>query len=119
VLVVDDNADAADMLRTLLEFSGHTVCTAPDGPSALELVGGFSPEVALLDVGLPGMDGYELARRLRSGPGGQAMTIIAVTGWGNSADRERAHAAGFNAHVTKPADLDTIERLVASSGALV
>jgi CheY-like chemotaxis protein len=115
VLVVDDNEDAAEMLAELLQHLGCTVRTVNDGPAALELVGDFRPEVALLDIGLPVMDGYELARRLTLYPGLEALRLVAVTGYGQSKDRERSAAAGFHVHLVKPLGLaqlrDTLKQL--------
>jgi len=106
VLIVDDNTDAAAMLKGALESLGHIVTTASDGPSALEMVRAFQPDVALLDIGLPVMDGYELARQMRRVPGlTRNLKLIAVTGYGLEADRERSSAAGFAAHLVKPVDL--------------
>ena len=102
VLVVDDNGDAAELLGRLLGSMGHEVVIATDGPQALELAPGFRPEIALLDIGLPVMDGYELARRLRSQ--NQKIRLIAVTGYGQANDRARSRAAGFDAHMIKPVD---------------
>jgi signal transduction histidine kinase len=107
VLVVDDNADAASMIAVLLEQYGHQVRVAHDGETALLACREFQAEVALLDIGLPGMDGYILARRLRDVHDG-ALRLVALTGWGQHADRERARAAGFDAHLTKPADVQAV-----------
>jgi CheY-like chemotaxis protein len=112
VLVVEDNADARDMLRTLLELKGHVVEEAADGPDALAKLQAFRPDVALIDVGLPGMDGYTLAQQAREQPGGRDVRLVAVTGYGQAQDRERALAAGFDRHVTKPVDPVALERLV-------
>jgi CheY-like chemotaxis protein len=104
VLVVDDNADAADSLRMTLELMGHFVCVAYDGRAGLEtgLAGHF--DVALLDIGLPGLDGYALAGRLREALGERCPKLVALTGWGQADDRRRAEQAGFDVHLTKPAD---------------
>ncbi|HET8644926.1 MAG TPA: response regulator, partial [Vicinamibacteria bacterium] len=112
VVVADDNEDAAEMMRALLELDGHTVQVAGDGQAALDLIAAFSPEVAVLDIGMPGMDGYEVARRVRAQ--GRQVYLIAVTGWGQESDRRRAEAAGFDAHLTKPANPDDIRRLVSA-----
>jgi PAS domain S-box-containing protein len=108
VLVVDDNLDAAEMLAVLLTQMGHEVRTAADGPAALVLLDGFTPELAFLDIGLPGMSGYELARRLRERADGRNLRLIAVTGWGQPDDRRRSFDAGFDEHLTKPVDPQAI-----------
>jgi CheY-like chemotaxis protein len=102
VLVVDDNADAADSAAMLLRLSGHQVEVAHDGHSALEAARAFRPEIVLLDIGLPGMNGYEVARELRSRPENRGLVLAAVTGYGQDEDRRRAHEAGFDYHLTKP-----------------
>jgi signal transduction histidine kinase len=107
VLVVDDNLDAAELLAEVLRSRGHTAMIAHDGPAALHLSSNFLPEVALLDIGLPVMDGYELARKLREQFAG--VRLIAVTGYGQEADRARAMAAGFDVHLIKPVDLDALQ----------
>ena len=111
VLLVDDNADAAEALAVALTLDGHTVAVAHDGPQALALAPLFRPELVLLDIGLPGLNGYEVARRLRAMPGGDRLQLVAITGWGQAEDRQRARAAGFDLHLTKPVDQ---ERLRAS-----
>jgi signal transduction histidine kinase/CheY-like chemotaxis protein len=103
VLVVDDNTDSAEMMAALLEMHGHTVWVAHDAHGALALANEVSPEVALLDIGLPGLDGYELARRLRQSDATRRARLVAVTGWGQDGDRAKARDAGFDAHLTKPA----------------
>jgi len=108
VLVVDDNEDAAETLAMTLELHGCEVRTAATAAQALDVLPGFAPAVALLDIGLPDMNGYELARRLRLLPDGAALTLIATTGWGQQKDRERAFAAGFDHHLTKPIDVDLL-----------
>ncbi|MBX9583697.1 MAG: response regulator [Gemmataceae bacterium] len=115
VLVVDDNADAADSLALLLELAGDTVRTAGSGPRALEVAGSFRPEVVLLDIGLPGMDGYEVARRLRGQPDGGRVLLVALTGYGRDDDRRRAAEAGFDHHLTKPADPAAVNHLLAAA----
>jgi CheY-like chemotaxis protein len=104
VLVVDDNTDSAEMQAAVLAGAGHTVRTAPDGPSAREVMRDFDPQVALLDIGLPGENGYQVAARLREQLGQREMLLIALTGYGQPADAERSRAAGFDVHLTKPAD---------------
>jgi CheY-like chemotaxis protein len=106
VLVVDDNVDAADSLAVMLELHGHAVAVAHDGPAALEAAGRFAPDVMLLDIGMPGMNGYEVAERLRQEEvrGGRRMLLVALTGWGADEDKRRAMSAGFDHHLTKPVD---------------
>jgi len=112
ILVVDDNADAAASLALLLKFSGHEVHVAHDGEAALRLTETLRPDAVLLDVGMPGMDGYEVARRLRLRPGTKDAVIIAVTGYGAEADRRRTRAAGFDHHLTKPIELESLADLI-------
>jgi signal transduction histidine kinase/ActR/RegA family two-component response regulator len=107
ILIVEDNVDAADSLRTALESLGHTVRTAQDASEGLAAVDEFSPQAVLLDIGLPGIDGYEAARRVRSSLG-RGVQLIAVTGWGQERDRERARQAGFDAHLTKPISIGAL-----------
>ena len=109
VLVVDDNRDSADSMAILLRAMGHEVEKAYDGPAALELAARQRPEVVLLDIGLPGMDGYEVARALRSAPGGADLTLIAVTGYGQEEDRVRSLEAGFDRHLVKPVEPKELE----------
>jgi CheY-like chemotaxis protein len=108
ILIVDDNEDAAETLAMALELHGCDVKTAPTATRALEILPGFAPAVALLDIGLPDMNGYELARRVRLLPAGSSITLIATTGWGQQKDRELAFAAGFDHHLTKPIDFDLL-----------
>ena len=108
VLVVDDNVDAATTLSEVVGLEGHEVRMAHDGPSALEAAKEISPEVVLLDIGLPGMDGYEVVRRLRELPQARDALIVALTGFGQEKDRARALAAGFDEHLVKPVDLATV-----------
>jgi signal transduction histidine kinase/CheY-like chemotaxis protein len=112
VLVVDDNTDAAASLAVLLEMDGHEVRTAFASHHALTLAASFSPEVVLLDIGLPEMDGYEVARRLRQSPGGRNITLVALTGYGQPEDRERTRDAGFDAHLVKPVDFEALDSLL-------
>ncbi len=113
VLVVDDNADAAQMLATLLEAHGHAVSVEYDGTGGLARALRERPDVMLLDIGLPDMDGHELARRLRASPDTANAYLIALTGYGQGEDRERARAAGFDRHLVKPADLSELLRILA------
>ena len=114
VLVVDDNRDAAETLGKILEIAGHEVLIAHDGEEALAKAGKHRPEVVLLDIGLPKMDGYEVARRLRLDLGNEGLLLIAVTGYGNLEDRERGKLSGFDYHLVKPIDLQQLQRLLAS-----
>jgi PAS domain S-box-containing protein len=113
VLVVDDNVDAADTLSALLEMSGHVIRVANDGYQAIDVAMAFQPQVVFLDIGLPGMNGYEVARKLRETPGTEGSFLVALTGWGTREDRERSTEAGFDHHLTKPADLHAVEALLA------
>jgi two-component system CheB/CheR fusion protein len=114
VLVVDDNADAALMLALLLRARGHDVRTAHSGPAALEGAVAFRPEAVVLDIGLPGMDGYEVARRLRRLPELRGALLVALTGYGQEEDRRRAREAGFNQYLIKPVEPDVLYQAVAS-----
>jgi len=113
VMIVDDNVDAADSLALLLGLQGHETVCAYSAAAALQRVSAFAPDVVLLDIGLPDTDGYEVARRLRGLPGCAAVTLIALTGYGQPEDRERALAAGFEAHLVKPVDLEALEQMLA------
>jgi PAS domain S-box-containing protein len=113
ILLADDNVDAVDITRELLELRGHRVRIAHNGMQALALARAELPDVALLDIGMPGMNGYELAAALRKLPQGDRLFLAAVTGWGTQDDKERSCAAGFDLHLTKPIDLDTLDRLLA------
>jgi PAS domain S-box-containing protein len=113
VLVVDDNDDSAAMLAEALRLRGHEVRVAHDGPAALAVSAAFHPHVAFLDIGLPVMDGYELAARMRQLPGLSGVGLLALTGYGQESDSERALAAGFHEHLVKPLDLRQLDRLVA------
>jgi two-component system, chemotaxis family, sensor kinase Cph1 len=114
VLVVDDNVDAAQSLAMFLEILGHEVRVAHDGPSALALASGFTPELALLDIGLPGMDGHELARRMHADPALRNTMLVALTGWGTEEDKQRSREAGFDEHLIKPVDAGRLRGLLAS-----
>lgn len=108
ILVVDDNVDAAESLAMLLAFHGHQVEIAHDGPDAMQRLERFAAQVVLLDIGLPGWDGIEVARRMRAKPSGDDLLLVAVTGWGQEADRRRTQEAGFDHHLTKPVALDEL-----------
>jgi two-component system CheB/CheR fusion protein len=113
ILVVDDNRDAADSLALLLQVSGHEVRTAHDGPTALEAARAWRPEVVVLDLGLPRLDGYEVARRLRREQLGEGLVLVALTGYGQDEDRRRSEEAGFDHHLVKPASPDVLARVFA------
>lgn len=104
VLVVDDNLDGATTLSLLLEYSGYDVRSAYDGAAALQMAAEFQPFAVVLDIGLPGLDGYEVARRLRRTPSLAQVLLIALTGYGQDSDRERSREAGFDHHFVKPTD---------------
>jgi signal transduction histidine kinase len=112
ILVADDNSDALESLATLLEISGHEVFSAANGALALESAERHLPEVALLDIGMPKLDGYEVARRIRAQPWGRRITLVALTGWGQESDRRRSGEAGFDSHLVKPLDLDKLTALL-------
>jgi len=112
--VVDDNSDAAESLEVLLSLSGHVVRVAHDGEAAIEIARREKLDVVLLDIGLPGMDGYEVARRLRADHPEPTPVLVALTGYGREEDRRRAREAGIEHHVVKPIDHPTLQRLLAS-----
>jgi CheY-like chemotaxis protein len=115
VLVVDDNVDAGESLELLLRMLGADSRVVHDGESALAMLSSFRPEMVLLDLGMPGMDGYEVARRIREQPGGGAILVIALTGWGQPEDRRRTQEAGFDSHLVKPVSLGVLQSLLAES----
>ena len=112
ILLVDDNVDAAEMLSSSLQLLGYDTRVAHDGPEALRVVSSFSPDVALLDIGLPVMDGYELAVRLREQPGLDRLRLVALTGYGQESDRRRSELAGFDAHLVKPVTIAGIQHVL-------
>jgi signal transduction histidine kinase len=112
IVVVEDNTDSRQMFVELLEAAGHEVYWAEDGRPALDLLRRIQADVAFIDIGLPGLDGYEVARRLRAEPGGRKTMLVAVTGYGQAEDRERALAAGFDAHLVKPVDPAALEAVL-------
>ncbi|HTB65544.1 MAG TPA: response regulator [Steroidobacteraceae bacterium] len=112
ILVADDNPDARESLATLLSMSGHEVFRAQDGSEALQEAERCRPNVALLDIGMPHANGYEVARRIRGEPWGRDMVLVALTGWGQDSDRRRSHEAGFNSHLTKPVDPSVLDELL-------
>jgi CheY-like chemotaxis protein len=115
VMVVDDNQDSADSLAMLLRILGHDVRTAHDGVAALGLAAAFLPDVVVLDIGLPKLNGYQVARRIRE-QRGAGPVLIAMTGWGQQEDRRRSREAGFDHHMTKPIDFNALKALLAEMG---
>jgi PAS domain S-box-containing protein len=113
LMIVDDNRDSANTMSALLEAWGHDVRTSYDGSTAIELASEFRPEAVLLDVGLPGMHGYDVARELRRGANGSAVTLVALTGYGQDEDRRRALQAGFDYHLVKPVDAQLLQQIIA------
>lgn len=118
VLIADDNHDAADTLAMLLEMSGYEMCVARDGEEAVSMAASFRPDAILLDIGMPRLDGYGACERIRLLPGVSAAFIVALTGWGNEADKERARAAGFDRHLVKPVDPAQLLEILAAVPAL-
>jgi PAS domain S-box-containing protein len=116
VLVVDDNQDAAESLVALLEVLGHTTAVAHDGLQGLEAAREFLPDLVLLDIGLPGMSGYEVARAIRRTTALRQVVLIALTGWGAQSDQQQSHEAGFDQHLTKPVSLEALEQALATAG---
>jgi PAS domain S-box-containing protein len=114
ILVVDDNQDAAASLAVLLDLEGHEVMVAHDGLEAVQKAERFNPDVVFMDLGMPKMDGIEAARHLRALPGGRNVVLVALTGWGQTTDRQRTHSAGFDAHLVKPVDSDVLAELLAA-----
>jgi CheY-like chemotaxis protein len=114
VVVADDNQDAADSLAMILEMAGHDVRVVHDGLSAVSVAQSFRPDTVLLDIGMPHLNGYEVARALRQEPWGAGITLFALTGWGQESDRQKAMDAGFDLHLTKPLDPATLESLMRS-----
>jgi CheY-like chemotaxis protein/anti-sigma regulatory factor (Ser/Thr protein kinase) len=113
VLIVEDNDDTRQMLHEALAFSGHDVREARDGATGIALAAESRPDVALIDIGLPDVDGYEVARRLRAAPGGRTIGLIAITGYGQPEDQKRAYEAGFDAHLTKPVAAERLKQVMA------
>jgi PAS domain S-box-containing protein len=116
VLIADDNRDAADSLAMLLRMEGHDVTVVHDGQAALTSINAVQPEIALLDIGMPELDGYQVARLVRQGSLGRAVTLVAMTGWGQDRDKARALGAGFNHHFTKPIEPTQLMNLIRSEG---
>lgn len=113
MLIVEDNLDALEMLRVLLELEGYDVSSAANGLEALRVASADRPDVALIDIGLPGLDGVEVCRRIRAEPWGHAMFLVAQTGWGDEEDRRRCAQAGFDVHLTKPVEPSRLIGLLA------
>jgi CheY-like chemotaxis protein len=117
VLLVDDNVDAAETLALVLRLAGHEVRTVHEASAVVGAVDTFHPDAVVLDIGLPGgLTGYDLARQLRGQPGASELRLVALTGFGQEEDKRRAREAGFDAHVTKPADLDELQAALVPSG---
>jgi CheY-like chemotaxis protein len=114
VLIVDDNEDAANSLAMILKLSGHETTPVYTAEDALERASTFKPDVVLLDIGLPGMDGYEVAQKMRELPGLRGIRLVALTGYGRSDDRLRAREAGFDDHLTKPVEFALLDRALAA-----
>jgi DNA-binding response OmpR family regulator len=112
VLVVDDNQDGANSLAMLLRLSGHEVQVAHDGLQAVEAAADYRPEIILLDIGLPKLNGYDACRQIRGRPWGKEMVIVALTGWGQDSDRRKSREAGFDRHLVKPVHPDALTRLL-------
>jgi CheY-like chemotaxis protein len=113
VLIVDDNEDSANSLAMILKLGGHETASVYTAVDALQHAATFKPDVVLLDIGLPGMDGYEVAQKMRELPGLRDIRLVAVTGYGRSDDRMRAREAGFDDHLTKPVEFAVLERTLA------
>ncbi len=112
--MVDDNVDAADALAMLLRLSGHDAVTAFDGLEALGRAAEFQPDIVLLDIGMPRLDGYGTARAMRAEPWGRDLTLVALTGWGQPKDRDRTVEAGFDAHLVKPVATEKLMEIIRS-----
>ena len=112
ILIADDNRDAADTMGMLLELGGHEVIIAHSGDQALELGRQHRPDVVILDIGMPDINGYDVARIARNEDWGRSAYMIALTGWGQAEDKERARMAGFDRHLTKPVDPDLVEEIL-------
>jgi CheY-like chemotaxis protein len=115
ILIVEDNHDSAISLKMLLEALGHVVTVVHDGEGAIDAAAAGRPDVILMDIGLPGLSGYDAARRIRTDCKDTPMLIIALTGWGQEQDRKRSVDAGIDHHLVKPLDLDKLRRILASA----
>ena len=114
ILIVDDNADGRETLAMMLGLHGHEVHEAVDGPTGVEAALAWKPDAAIVDIGLPGFDGYEVARRIRAAAKGVAIRLVALTGYGQEDDRRQALAAGFDSFLVKPADLHALQAILAT-----
>jgi CheY-like chemotaxis protein len=112
ILIIEDDVDSRDGLRFILESAGHEVYEAEDGVGGVAAALSVEPDVALIDVGLPGLDGYAVAQRIRAQSPGKAMMLVALTGYGSAEDRDRALSAGFDTHLLKPVDPDALNKLL-------
>jgi CheY-like chemotaxis protein len=117
VLLIEDSRDAREMFRMMLELAGHRVWEAEDGDRGLALLETEHPDVAIIDIGLPGLDGYTIAQRIRERPGGREMLLLALTGYGSPGDHKRSAEAGFDYHLVKPVDLTELARLLGEGSA--
>ena len=118
VLIIEDSPDAREMFHMMLELAGHSVYEAENGERGLELLERENPDVAIIDIGLPGLSGFEVARRIRERPSGRAMLLLALTGYGSASDVERSAKAGFDYHIVKPVDIDELARLISGRTAI-
>lgn len=114
--MVDDSTSTAESMAALLHLKGHDARVAFDGPQALKTAAVFHPEVVLLDIGMPGMDGYQVAKQLRQMPGLEQTLLVAITGYGQEEDRRRSREAGFHHHLVKPVSLRAVEEVLATAG---
>jgi CheY-like chemotaxis protein len=117
ILVVDDNRDAAESLATLLRLGGHTVDIANDGLVALQSAEQSRPDVVFMDIGMPNLNGYDAARRIREAAWGKGMMLVAISGWGQESDRAKSRAAGFDAHLVKPVEFAALDQMLAEVSA--
>jgi CheY-like chemotaxis protein len=116
IVIADDNQDMADSLKMILELDGHMVRTTHDGEGAIELARRVKPEFLLLDIGMPKLNGYDVARHIRKQPWGREMRLVAITGWGQPEDRSRALEAGFDYHLTKPVSMEDLADILNAKG---
>jgi CheY-like chemotaxis protein len=114
ILVVDDNLDSAKSLALMLRMMGNETRTANDGLEALEIAADYEPNLIMLDIGMPRLNGYETARRIRDEKWGRDIVLVALTGWGQEEDRRKSHEAGFDSHIVKPIEPDSLEKLLSS-----